>query len=198
MAHPSTNKWPGAIRTLHWAMALALLAMVVGGRAMTAAAEDAIATGNWEARILGLPIFEAYQLHKSVGLTLWVLVMVRLGVRLSTRALALPDTVSRFEMLAAKGAHAGLYGLMLGLPITGWLVASTSPLGLPTRIFDLFAIPHAPLHGPSWEALFLQLHWAGSWALVLLATAHIAAALKHHFIAKDDVLRAMLPGRARP
>lgn len=193
MARPSLTRWPAVLIVLHWAMATLLLAMVVGGLVMTSAAKHAAETGNWEARVLGLPIFEAFQLHKSVGVVLWVLVVLRLILRRSTQIPDLPGTLSHFESVAAKSVQTGLYGLMFTMPITGWLVASASPLGLPTHVFDLFTLPHAPVHGATWEAASGVLHWAGGWAVIGLASLHIAAALKHHFVEKNDVLHAMLP-----
>tara|TARA_R110002126_G_scaffold282327_3_gene430680 strand:+ start:6361 stop:6984 length:624 start_codon:yes stop_codon:yes gene_type:complete len=193
MFRPSPNRWPVCIIALHWLMAVALLAMIGGGLAMTAAAEAAAETGNWEARILGLPIFEAYQLHKSVGVVLWVLVAVRLLLRVVSRTPDLPASLTPIEAFAARAVQAGLYVLMFAMPITGWLVASTSQLGLPTHLFGLFILPHAPIDPATWEPISAMLHWLGAWALVALASMHIAAGLKHQFIDKDDVMRAMLP-----
>lgn len=197
MQRPPSTRWPAAVILLHWAMAALLLAMVGGGLVMASSAEHAAQTGDWDARVLGLPIFDAFQLHKSVGVTLWILVVSRVVTRMFTQTPRLPSTLSRFDLFAAKTVQVGLYGLMFSMPITGWLVASASPLGLPTRVFDLFTLPHAPVNGDVWETASGSLHWVGGWALLGLASLHIAAALKHHFIDRDDVLKAMLPAGPR-
>ncbi len=78
ITRPPHTRWPGVLLALHWVIAAALLAMVWSGFAMSSAAETAVQTGNWEARILGLSTLQAYQLHKSIGVTLCGLVIVAL------------------------------------------------------------------------------------------------------------------------
>lgn len=185
--------WPAALVLLHWAMATALAAMLASGLAMTRAAEHAEEAGDFSVTVGGLPLFDAYRLHKSVGVLLFALVAVRLVLRLALPAPALSGHMRPAERLAARGAHVLLYGLMLGLPISGWLLASASTLGLPTVVFGLFELPHPLGPDAGREALFGMLHWLGGWALIGTAGLHVAAALKHHLVDCDDVLRAMLP-----
>jgi len=192
----SPVRWPAAIILLHWVMAVALFAMLAGGMAMTRTAAQAQTTGDFGATILGVPIFEAYQLHKSVGVTLFALVVIRLGLRLTLPEPDLPAHMPRAERLAARGAQLALYVLMLGLPLSGWLVASFSTLGLPTVVFGHFELPHIFNPDATREAWAKTVHLAGASALIGIAAVHGAAALKHHFINKDNVLRAMLPGFA--
>ena len=189
----SSARWPAALVLLHWAMAAALVAMLAGGLAMTQAAAHAAVTGDFSATVAGVPLFEAYQLHKSVGVTLFALVLLRLALRLVLPSPRLPVHMRAAERLAAQGAHVLLYGLMLGLPVSGWLLASTSTLGLPTVVFGLFELPHPLGPDAGREVLFGTLHWVGGWALICLAGLHVAAALKHHLIDRDNVLHAMLP-----
>ena len=190
--------WTGFAKLLHWVMAALLVAMVGAGLLMTRAADAAAESGDFSARVLGLTIFDAYQLHKSVGVVLFALVILRLGWRMSHPAPALPAHMPRVEKTAARAAHVVLYGLMFALPVTGWLLASASPLGIPTLVFGLFPLPH-PLAGDAGtEAVLAWVHFLGAMALMALAAAHVAAALKHHFIDRDDVLVAMLPGRRGP
>jgi cytochrome b561 len=174
-------------------MAAMLLAMVGAGLVMARAAETAAASGDFSARVLGLSIFEAYQLHKSVGVVLFALVLFRLVWRLTYRSPELPSAMPRTERLAALGTHAILYALMLTMPLTGWLLASASPLGIPTLVFGVLPLPHPIGPDADTEAVLSGLHLAGGLALLALAGLHVAAALKHHFIDRDDVLRAMLP-----
>lgn len=190
-------RWPAVIVLLHWEMAAALAAMLAGGLAMTRAAEHAVTTGDFSATVTGLPLFDAYQLHKSVGVTLFALVLLRLALRLALPSPSLPEHMRAPELLVARGAHVLLYALMLGLPITGWLLASSSTLGLPTVVFGRFELPHPLTPDAGREALLGMLHWLGGWALIATAGLHVAAALKHHLVDRDDVLRAMLPRRVR-
>lgn len=187
--------WNPLLKLLHWTMAAMLLAMVAAGLLMTRAADQAAATGDYATRVLGLTIFDAYQMHKSVGVVLFALVVLRLVWRLTHRAPALPGHMTAIERFAARAAHVALYTLMLSMPLTGWLLASVSPLGVPTLVFGVMPLPHPIAPDASLEAVFYWLHFLGGLALVVLTGLHVAAALKHHFIEKDDVLRAMLPTR---
>lgn len=194
----STEHWPVAIILIHWVMAAALALMLLGGFAMTRAAHHAEATGDFSTTVLGLPLFEAFQLHKSVGVVLFLAVLLRLIARAALTTPNLPAHMPFVEKLAARAVQVGLYGLILSMPITGWLLASSSTLGLPTVVFGLFELPHPVGPDAAWEALFAALHWAGAWALVALTGLHTAAALKHHFIDRDDILSEMLPLAKRP
>lgn len=185
--------WHPVLQVLHWSMAAMLLAMVGAGLVMARAAETAAASGDFSAQVLGLSIFEAYQLHKSVGVVLFALVLFRLVWRLTHSSPELPSAMPRTERLAALGTHAILYTLMLTMPLTGWLLASASPLGIPTLVFGVLPLPHPIGPDADTEAVLSGLHLAGGLALLALAGLHVAAALKHHFIDRDDVLRAMLP-----
>lgn len=188
------TRWHPVLKLLHWTMAAILLGMVGAGLLMARAADKAAATGDFSARVLGLTIFDAYQLHKSAGIVLFALVLVRLIWRLTHRSPALPAAMHRVEKLAAHGSHVALYALMLSMPFTGWLLASASPLGIPTVVFGVLPLPHPIGPDAGTEAVLSRLHFAGGLALVTLAGLYVAAALKHHFLDGDDVLRAMLPG----
>ncbi len=189
------TSWSSLVKLLHWTMAVALLAMVGMGLLMTSVTERAAATGDYTLRVLGLSIFEAYQLHKSIGVVLFSAVLLRLLVRFATRAPSLPEHMSRAEKIAAKLAQLGLYLLMIGLPVTGWLLAASSPLGVPTVVFGLFELPHPVAPDAARESILSWLHWAGAMLLLALVAVHSLAALKHHFIDRDGVLRTMLPVR---
>ena len=142
----------------------------------------------------------AYQLHKSLGLTVAALMTVRVLWRLTHGSPDLPNTMSAWERRAAQAAHVCLYGLLLAMPLTGWLMVSAASLPVPTRLFGWLAVPHysalAGLEGASrklYEDFFKELHLVAAITLAWLAALHIAAALYHHFGRRDDVLRRMLP-----
>ena len=88
-----------------------------------------------------------FQLHKSLGLTILALSLLRLVWRLTHRPPPMPATMPAWEQLAARGVHAAFYGLMIGLPLSGWLMVSAQwdggkPLNVPTLWFGIFEVPH--------------------------------------------------------
>ncbi len=188
---------------LHWAIAAAILFMLPLGFWMHSRAED----GN-----TSQGVFQAYQLHKSVGLTILALSLVRLGWRLLNPPPALPPHMPGWERFAAKATHWLFYALMLGLPLSGWLFVSAgwsihddAPLAVPTRWFGLFAVPHlfgldrasADVREDAADIAF-NTHAILAFAMLGLAVLHVAAALKHHLFDRDAVLAHMVPGLRGP
>src|SRR5262245_44825147 len=119
--------------TLHWLIAAAILGMLVVGKYMH------------ELPDTDANKFALYQLHKSTGITILALTIVRVAWRLWHPAPPLPATMAVWERWAAHGSHFLLYALMLGLPLSGWLRVSTDRLGIPTLWYGLFEIPHFPV-----------------------------------------------------
>jgi cytochrome b561 len=161
---------------------------------------------------VGLGLFEAYQLHKSIGLTVLALSLVRLGWRLANPPPPLPEHMPAWEKFVAKLTHWAFYVLIIGLPLTGWLYVSAGwsihdegPLPVPTRWFGLFQVPH--LFGldradlgtreDAANATFTA-HWILAYTIIGLAALHVAAALKHHFFDRDETLAHMVPGLRAP
>ena len=180
----SRESWGWLAMALHWAMAALILAAWPIGFAMTRWFEDDLAQK-----------FELYQLHKSLGVTILTLALLRLLWRLVNTAPELPETLAGWEKRLAHATHWGLYALFIVLPLTGWLIVSSSPIQVPTVVFGLVPVPH--LTGPD-EALFevtQTTHQWLAWCFGVLLVLHIAAALKHHLVLKDQVLRRMLPLR---
>lgn len=176
----------------HWTMAILMLGMVAFGLYMTSLDQS------------DPSLYPLYQLHKSIGLVVLTLAVLRLAWRFVNPSPKLPEGMAPIERLAAHLGHAGLYGLILLLPFSGWLMVSASPWGIPTYVFGLFQVPHLPVPAAlgdkaTAEALLKQVHEIAAWTLLALVAAHAAAALKHHFIARDDTLRRMVstaPARA--
>lgn len=178
----SNTRYGSVAMTLHWLIAIAIIGMLVVGKYMH-----------------GLPNsdpnkFMLYQLHKSTGITILALTVVRLVWRFTGPVPPLPATMATWERWAAHVSHFLLYALMLLIPLSGWAVASTSSSGVPTVWFGLFEVPHLPVpvtdeaHEAAEEGheLFGNL-------VILLLLVHVGAALKHHFWDRDTVLRRMLP-----
>lgn len=138
----------------------------------------------------------ATNLHKTIGIVILGLTIIRIGWRLMHKPPALPHSMSRALRLIAKVSHTLFYGLLLLMPLSGWWMSSAVPerhvFG-----FGIFDIPFLPVPrgwpsaGP---AHFI--HTTLAWLMIGLVVLHIAAALKHHFIDKDDIIARMLPPRS--
>ena len=140
---------------------------------------------------VGIERLQLLTLHKSLGITTFALVLLRVAWRFYTPAPALPTSMGRWQMRAAHLSHVLLYGLLLVLPILGWLTSNAS--NLTVRWFFLFNLP--TLTGPDRELARVtkDLHDAGAWLLLAVVCAHVAAAFWHELVLKDGVLRRMLP-----
>jgi len=137
--------------------------------------------------------FVPYQWHKSIGITVFALAVLRLIWRQANPIPALPSELPKWERHAAAVGHSLLYVLLLLVPLAGFLMASASPYDLPTLWFGL---PMPDPLGPSEqsEAFFKQLHEAGANLLALTVAIHVLAALKHHLVDRNGVLTRMIRG----
>jgi cytochrome b561 len=187
---------------LHWAIAVAIAGMIALGWWMGDALEEKVTQAQ---------AIAAFQLHKSIGLTILLLSLVRLGWRFANPVPPLPEGMKAWERRAAIGTHWAFYIIIIAMPLTGWLYVSTAwsehdhrPLDVPTLYFGLFQVPH--LFGLSQLAegaraalaeLFENFHSKLAWGAVGLTALHVGAALKHHFYDRDDVLARMVPGLAK-
>jgi cytochrome b561 len=145
--------------------------------------------------------FELTQLHKSIGLTVLVLSVLRLVWRLTHRVPPLPADMYWGLRVAARASHYLFYFLIIAIPLSGWIMVSASTLGLPTYYFHLFHWPNLwfmadlpraqkiGLHEP-----LESVHNVLAWSAIVLIPIHVAAALYHQFIRRDDIFRRMLPG----
>jgi cytochrome b561 len=171
---------------LHWLIALGILVLLALGLAMTRG---------------GLPPmdrFAFYQWHKSVGLTVLVLMGLRVLWRLFHRPPPLPEAMPKAERRAAGAAHLALYGLLLAMPLVGWAMVSASPYNIPTVLYGVIPWPHLPVlpelpNKAAVEGVLKLLHSYGAWLLIALLVLHVGAALRHHLVLRDDTLWRMLP-----
>ena len=136
--------------------------------------------------------FDLYQWHKSFGFVALALTAARLAARFAGRAPP-PPASPQWERWLAAFAQGALYLLTLGAIVSGWLVVSASPLPVPTRFFDLFVIPNIAPADPSLFAAAALAHELAAWAIACLVALHVAGALKHRLVNRDDVLRRMSP-----
>ncbi len=178
----NTTTYSPLSKILHWAIALAILAMLPMGFLM----------GD-------LPLsptkFQVYAFHKSLGLTVLALVAVRFFWNLTTPTPMLPAGMPRWQVWAAHGTHAALYVAMVLTPLTGWLMSSSA--GFPVDVWGLFLAPDLVPADDAMRHFYKEVHELMAYVFVLLLPLHVAAALYHHVIQKDDTLQRMLPLPAR-
>lgn len=180
-ATTDTTRYSAIAIILHWTIAILIIGQLAGGFFMHKFAEGDLK-------------FTIFQLHKSFGITILLLSLARLGWRLTHRAPPLPAHMPGWERFAAKLAHWGLYGLMIGLPLVGWAVVSSSPKGIPTLLFGAVPWPHLPLpHSDQLSDTFAGVHEALAFSMAGLFFLHAAAALRHHVLLRDQVFRHMAP-----
>jgi cytochrome b561 len=179
----SPQRWGAFAQGLHWTIAVLIIALALVGLTM-----DDLATSPTKLKV--------YALHKSVGLTVLALVLLRLAWRLFDRRPPLPQTMPAWERVAAGVTHGMLYLVMLVMPLSGWLYNSAS--NFPLRWFGLFRVP--ALAGPdkALKEFAHEVHETGFYVLAALFALHVAGALKHHFVDRDPTLARMTPGLPSP
>jgi polyisoprenoid-binding protein YceI/cytochrome b561 len=175
---PSTpSRYSAAAIALHWLLAAFLaLQLALGWRL-----ED---MGQ------GAAAFAAFQLHKSIGIAILLLSLARLSLRIALPPPPpLPD--KPINLLLARAVHWLFYLVMIGGPVSGWIIASTARIKVPTLVFGVLPWPHLPL-GRGWHEPAEVLHGALGWLLAGLVVLHIAGALRHHWL-REDLIGRMLP-----
>nr|VFJ54417.1 MAG: cytochrome b561 [Candidatus Kentron sp. DK] len=173
----NTETGYGAItKAFHWLLFLMIGFMIVGGNMIAAMPR-------------GAEKFEAIGAHKSLGLLILALILFRLAWRLVNVRPKDPEGVSAIQNRIAHTAHWLLYGLMLAQPLTGILMSQAA--GYPVSFFGLFQLPALLGKNPPLAEFFHGAHGVVWVLLALVVITHAGAALYHHFVLKDDVLRRM-------
>ncbi len=163
---------------LHWLIALALIFQIALG-------------WQFEALERGANLFGLYQLHKSVGIAILVLSLVRLFLRYARpRPAAFADNI--WAERAATFVHAAFYAVMIGGPLTGWMLVSTAKIDVPTLLFGIIPLPHLPIGRPFHEPAEI-LHGLLAWVAIALLFLHVAGALRHQFFKQENILGRMIP-----
>ncbi len=176
------QNWGTVTKLLHWSVAALILALMALG---------------WLARLAPLAPSKItlFYWHKSLGMLVLALVLLRLGWRLFNRPPPLPGNLPRWEPVLARLTHGLLYALILLMPVSGWLLNSAA--GVPFKIFWVLPLPPISPVSARLENIFGLAHLALFSALGALLIGHIGAALRHHFLLHNRVLVRMLPQFSR-
>jgi cytochrome b561 len=178
MANERPASWSRAQRLLHWAIAaLVLLAAPVG------------------VYMVALPFrqlllkFLLYQLHKTIGITAFLLALSQLALHWQRGRPAWDERVPDWQRRVASAIHAILFGLLCATPILGYLTAATAPARIPTLFLGVIPVPHVVGTDPIWFAVLRQVHLLSAALLVLIAFGHALMALHHHRVGDRTLIR---------
>ena len=173
------SRWGWVSQLLHWA----IVALIITQYVLASIAEDLP---------LGLKKLAVLARHKSFGITILMLAIVRLGWRLASPAHPpLPNTLKPYERALARFTHVSLYVLLFAQPITGWIMSSARKF--PVSWFHIFQLPDLVKPNKALYDAMVTTHGILALAIIVVVALHVLAALKHHFVLKDDTLRRMLP-----
>ena len=186
---------PGAPRTrystvaitLHWTIALLVIGNLAGGLLVG----DFLDSPDKASQAIGVVVID---LHKSIGLTVLLLTLVRIGWRLANPPPPLPAHMTRAEAMLARAVHLGFYALLLLIPFSGWAFASTDKIVYPLIWFWLLQVPHLPLPQRLGET-FGEAHEWLAWGAIALLVLHIGAVVKHWYFDRDNLLARIWPAR---
>lgn len=166
---------------LHWLMALGVFFMFGLGLYM-------VELSYYDAWYKG-----SLDLHKSIGIVLFIVYCLRLLWRMVNLAPAFPPAKNKFEKFEHSAAHVAHWFLYLLLPVlmfTGYLISTADGRGV--WVFELFEVPAITAFIENQEDVAGEIHLILAWCLIGMVAVHVAAALKHHFINKDDTLKKIL------
>lgn len=172
------RSYTAVAKLLHWGMAVLIMGLMALGFVMTD-------------MDLSPEKLQYYAWHKWAGVSVFVLVWLRLLWRVVNPPPAYPSSMSSLLQGLAHAGHAALYGLMVVIPLTGWLLSSAK--GVQTVWFGVLPLPDLLGKDKELGHLLHEVHEALNFLLMALLFGHVAAALKHHWIDKDDILKRMLP-----
>ena len=175
-----TTRYDRTAIVLHWVIAGAILGQVLFGWYL-----DEIPRGT--------PARSVYvNLHKSTGLTLGLLILVRVYWRLTHKAPLLPVSMPDWERAAARVSHVALYACMIIMPLAGYVASNFSKYGV--KFFNAVLLPPWGIEDPRIYEFFKGVHRVTSYVFVALIALHVLAAVRH-LVLRDGIFRRMWPGR---
>ena len=176
-----TARYTVTAQALHWVTSVLMLAVIVLAWVMVNMDHGAASRG-W-----------LYTLHKSVGLTILVLVAIRLAWRAANPPPRLPTSLAAWERASAAASHVMLYVILVGMPLSGYIMSAAGRF--PVTYFGLFTVPSLPQNKAVSEAA----HWVhvatGQWLVYALVVLHLSATAWHVAVRRDGVLERMLPSQ---
>lgn len=176
-----TTRYSRSAMFLHWGIALLIVFNFALGE-------------RTEELERGPELFWVMQLHKSVGITVLLLSLWRLGLRLMTpRPAKVAD--SPLAQLLSSAVHWGFYVAMIVVPLSGWIIVSTAKVQLPTMLFGTIPWPHLPIGGHDAHEAAEEVHEIMAKLMIPLLALHIIGAIRHQFLLKDALLERMVPAR---
>ncbi len=180
--------WGSVAKWLHWSIAVVMIAAIVCSVWADQLNPDIAAhRALWQILIM--------KLHKPLGFTALLLIFARCAWALSGTRPRMPDNMSAREILLSKGVHFGLYALMLVVPLSGWFMSQYSDSTI--DYFGLFEVQNIVQPNKARVGQLHPIHVYLGLCTLGIVIAHILAALFHHYVRNDDVLRDMLPRTKR-
>jgi cytochrome b561 len=179
LAAPAAPAYSMMARVLNWITAFLILLLIPLG---------VMIANEWGGSLQN----SLYDLHRSIGVGLIPIIALRLIIRLMHPPKPLPDDIPKVQRQAASATHAALYALLIVQPVTGWMATSAYPASI--AVFGLFELRPIWFENRAFSERLFSIHeWIGI-AIACLVLAHVGAALFHHFVRKDRVLRRMIGG----
>jgi cytochrome b561 len=190
-AIPNKHRYHSLSIILHWTMAAGVIFMLSSGLYMV------------YAEIEKAEQYKLFQIHKASGVVILWALLVRICVRLFTAAPKTPNAFSLKDSRKAKIGHLVLYTVLVAMPLSGWLMVSASPFGLPTFVFvDWIQWPHIPgvERNKTVQSIANYVHWISAFTLLILIVGHIGAVIWHLKKHKANLLKRMWwqPSRNKP
>jgi cytochrome b561 len=172
----TANRYGFLAKSFHWIMALMVIGLLCVGLYMTG-------MPNSMAKL------QLYGYHKASGILILFLVTLRVLWRLTNKSPTMA-AMPNWQRISAHSLHIALYVFMFAMPLTGWMMSSAA--GVPVSVFGWFTMPDLVPTNESLMEIFEQTHEILAFILIGMIGLHLLAALKHHFINKDDTLRKMI------
>ncbi len=179
MTRPNAERWGAVSQALHWLIVLMIFGLAVVGLTL----DELPRTPSY---------FWVYTAHKSMGITVLALVLVRLAWRLYAGAPRPVPGTPGWQHATAVVTHVLLYAVMFAMPLSGWLYDSASGLR-PFKLFGLLEMPKLVAPDEAIAATAHEIHEWGLYVLIVLVVVHAGAALYHHLFLGDATLTRMLP-----
>ena len=181
-------------KAFHWISAGLMIAQLSSGLWMTAAIhQPATRALAWK----------TYQTHKSLGITLLFITLLRILWRLGHPPPDHSHWLEKWEAISAQYSHLVLYAILIGDPLLGWLMVSSNANQIPTILFGWIDLPHLPYEfmptsPETLNSISTLGHKIVGWLALALITIHTSATLKHYFIDRNGILQSMLWTSKKP